>query len=186
MDNSNQTLEIYQSLKNNYPIYLTRDIKLAKNWLKEISKGTERIGIIASSGAKRLRSEGISVKEKISAADWFLNYDHDIRSSYYLEDIATEFDIQGLEIDYTCVAWDINMYYDEEWKFQNFIGAKWTNMNESRQNYLLNSYRVLLTRARQGMVIFIPEVDNSDWTRPKKLYDSTFEYFKSCGFDILE
>lgn len=186
LDNSNQTLEIYQSLKNNYPIYLTRDIKLAKNWLKEISKGTERIGIIASSGAKRLRSEGISVKEKISAADWFLNYDHDIRSSYYLEDIATEFDIQGLEIDYTCVAWDINMYYDEEWKFQNFIGAKWTNMNESRQNYLLNSYRVLLTRARQGMVIFIPEVDNSDWTRPKKLYDSTFEYFKSCGFDILE
>ena len=186
LDNSNQTLEIYQSLKNNYPIYLTRDIKLAKNWLKEISKGSERIGIIASSGAKRLRSEGISVKEKISAADWFLNYDHDIRSSYYLEDIATEFDIQGLEIDYTCVAWDINMYYDEEWKFQNFIGAKWTNMNESRQNYLLNSYRVLLTRARQGMVIFIPEVDNSDWTRPKKLYDSTFEYFKSCGFDILE
>lgn len=186
LDNSNQTLEIYQSLKNNYPIYLTRDIKLAKDWLKEISKGTERIGIIASSGAKRLRSEGISVKEKISAADWFLNYDHDIRSSYYLEDIATEFDIQGLEIDYTCVAWDINMYYDEEWKFQNFIGTKWTNMNESRQNYLLNSYRVLLTRARQGMVIFIPEVDNSDWTRPKKLYDSTFEYFKSCGFDILE
>lgn len=186
LDNSNQTLEIYQSLKNNYPIYLTRDIKLAKDWLKEMSKGTERIGIIASSGAKRLRSEGISVKEKISAADWFLNYDHDTRSSYYLEDIATEFDIQGLEIDYTCVAWDINMYYDEEWKFQNFIGAKWTNMNESRQNYLLNSYRVLLTRARQGMVIFIPEVDNSDWTRPKKLYDSTFEYFKSCGFDILE
>ncbi|MFC3157840.1 DNA/RNA helicase domain-containing protein [Chryseobacterium arachidis] len=126
------------------------------------------------------------LKKKISAADWFLNDENDIRSSYYLEDVATEFDIQGLEIDYTCLAWDINMYYDNEWKFKHFIGSKWTEMNESRQNYLLNSYRVLLTRARQGMVIFIPEVDNSDWTRPKDLYDSTFEYFKSCGFDILQ
>lgn len=185
-NNSLKSLEIYQSLKNNYPIYLTRNIKLAKDWLKQKYRGTERIGIIASSGAKRLRSESISVKDKISASDWFLNNEDDIRSSYYLEEIATEFDIQGLEVDYACLAWDINMYYDEKWKFQNFIGSKWTNMNDSRQNYLLNSYRVLLTRARQGMIIYVPEVDNLDWTRPKKLYDSTFEYFKSCGFDILE
>ncbi|WP_445430357.1 DUF2075 domain-containing protein [Chryseobacterium indoltheticum] len=187
LDNNDiKSFEIYKSIKDSFPIYLTRDIKLAKNWLQKVSKGTERTGIIASSGAKRLRSEGISVKNTISAADWFLNDEDDIRSSYYLEDIATEFDIQGLEIDYTCVAWDINMYHDGKWNFQNFVGARWNRMNDLKQKYLLNSYRVLLTRARQGMIIFVPEVDDSDWTRPKKLYDSTFEYFKSCGFDILE
>ncbi|WP_292008807.1 DUF2075 domain-containing protein, partial [Chryseobacterium sp.] len=185
-NNEVKTFEIYQSIRENYPIHITRDIRLARKWLKEISKGTERIGIIASSGAKRLRMEGINVKNEISPANWFLNNELDIRSSYYLEDIATEFDIQGLEIDYTCVAWDINMFNDGEWNFQEFKGSRWNKINESKQKYLINSYRVLLTRARQGMIIFIPTVDDTDWTRPQNLYDSTFNFFKSCGFTVLE
>ncbi len=184
-NNPAQAKEVYSSIKDKYPILLTRDLSKAKSWLKLVAKGTERIGIVSSSGARRLRSDGINVKNEISPADWFLNYQDDVRSSYYLEDIATEFDIQGLEIDYTCLAWDINLYYESGWNFQNFKGSKWQNINQdSAKNYLLNSYRVLLTRARQGMIIYVPEVDNSDWTRPKIKYDSTFEYLKSCGLDL--
>lgn len=184
-NNPAQSKEVYSSIKDNYPILLTRDLSKAKSWLKLVAKGTERIGIVSSSGARRLRSDGINVKNEISPADWFLNNQDDVRSSYYLEDIATEFDIQGLEIDYTCLAWDINLYYESGWNFQNFKGSRWQNINQdSAKNYLLNSYRVLLTRARQGMIIYVPEVDNSDWTRPKIKYDSTFEYLKSCGLDL--
>ena len=133
-----------------------------------------------------MRAEGINVKNEISPADWFLNNQDDVRSSYFLEDVATEFDIQGLEIDYTCLAWDINLFFENGWVFQNFKGSKWQNINQdSAKNYLLNSYRVLLTRARQGMIIYVPEVDNSDWTRPSEKYNSTYEYLKSCGLNLL-
>lgn len=115
-----------------------------------------------------------------------LNGKDDVRSSYYLEEVATEFDIQGLEIDYTCVAWDINLYFENEWKHQNFKGSKWQKINQqSNKNYLLNSYRVLLTRARQGMVIYVPEVNGEDQTRSKNLYDDTFNFLKKCGLDII-
>lgn len=179
--------EVFNSIKVNYPIFLTRNLSAAKTWLKQQAKGTERIGIVASSGGRRLRADGIDVKNEIEPAHWFLNGKDDVRSSYYLEEIATEFDIQGLEIDFTCVAWDINLYHDNnEWKYQNFKGSKWQNINQdSAKNYLLNSYRVLLTRARQGMIIFVPNVDDTDTTRPKELYDSTFEYLKRCGLMVL-
>lgn len=175
--------EVFNSIKDNYPIFLTRNLTIAKNWLKHQSKGTERIGIVASSGGRRLRADGIDVKNEIEPENWFLNGKDDVRSSYYLEEIATEFDIQGLEIDFTCVAWDINLYHDNnEWNYQNFKGSKWQNINQdSVKNYLLNSYRVLLTRARQGMIIFVPNVDDTDVTRPKGFYDKTFDYFKQCG-----
>ncbi len=187
LDNQNdQAAQIFQDIKHNYPIKITRDLDKAKNWLRHQARGTERIGLITSSGAKRLKAEGIYVKNNISPTDWFLNHQDDTRSSYYLEDIATEFDIQGLEIDYTCVAWDINLYYDQGWKFQNFKGSKWQNINkDSAKSYLLNAYRVLLTRARQGMVIFIPAVDGKDPTRPQKYYDSIYNYLVSCGLDIM-
>ncbi len=175
--------EVFKSIKANYPIFLTRNLTTAKNWLKQQAKGTERIGIVASSGGRRLRADGIDVKNEIEPANWFLNGKDDVRSSYYLEEIATEFDIQGLEIDFTCIAWDVNLYYNNnEWHYQNFKGSKWQNINQdSAKNYLLNSYRVLLTRARQGMIIYVPNVDNTDTTRPKEFYDKTFEYFKQCG-----
>ena len=161
-------------------------LKQAKKWLKSKAKGSERYGIIASAGARRLRAEGIDVKNKISPADWFLNSPSDVRSSYYLEDVATEFDIQGLEIDFSCLAWDINFYYEQGWQYQAFKGTCWQQIRQKeKQQYLLNAYRVLLTRARQGMLIYIPDVDNADWTRPKLKYDSTYQYLKRCGLEEL-
>ena len=151
------------------------------------AKGSERIGLVASSGGRRLRPLGIDVKNEISAPNWFLNNSDDIRSSYFLEEIATEFDIQGLEIDWVCLAWDINYYFkDGKWNCQYFSGTKWQNIhNENDKTYLQNAYRVLLTRARQGLIIFIPEGDNLDHTRPKELYDQTFNYFQSCGIRTI-
>jgi DUF2075 family protein len=184
---SEKANEIFNFIKNSYPIFLTRNLNSAKKWLKDNAKGTERIGIVASSGGRRLRADGIDVKNEIEPANWFLNGNDDVRSSYYLEDIATEFDIQGLEIDFTCLAWDINFYHNgTEWNYQNFKGSKWQNINQdSAKNYLLNSYRVLLTRARQGMIIYVPNVDNTDPTRPKEFYDNTFEYLIKCGLTTI-
>jgi len=175
--------KIYQSIKEEYPIVLTRNLNIAKKWLREQAKGSERIGLISSSGARRLRPVGIDVKNEISAPNWFLNDKMDIRSSYFLEEVATEFDIQGLEIDWACVAWGANFYMNNtDWKYQNFKGTKWQNINqEVDKEYLKNTYRVLLTRARQGMVIFIPESSDIDHTRPSEFYDNTYKYLKEIG-----
>ena len=175
--------EIYTIIKNDYPIVLTRNFKTAKEWLRVQAKGSERIGLISSSGARRLRPIGIDVKNEISAPNWFLNDKMDIRSSYFLEEVATEFDIQGLEIDWSCVAWGANFYMNNKsWKYQNFKGSKWQNINqEIDKEYLKNTYRVLLTRARQGMVIFIPKGSEIDHTRPSLFYDKTYEYLKEIG-----
>lgn len=182
-----QAKAILFSIQEHYPIVLTRNLATAKNWLKKQAKGTERIGMIASSGARRLKAEGIDVKNEISPADWFLNNQDDVRSSYYLEDVATEFEIQGLEIDFTCLAWDINLYHDKIWHYQNFKGTKWQNIKQKEaQNYLLNAYRVLLTRARQGMIIFIPNGNDADKTRPKAYFDQTFSYLIQCGIPVAE
>jgi len=174
-------------VKNDFPILITRDLTTAKKWLRTQAKGSERIGLVASSGGRRLRPLGIDVKNEISAPNWFLNNSDDIRSSYFLEEIATEFDIQGLEIDWVCLAWDINYYFkDGKWNCQYFSGTKWQNIhNENDKTYLQNAYRVLLTRARQGLIIYIPEGDDLDHTRPKELYDSTFNYFQSCGIQTI-
>lgn len=174
-------------IKNDFPILVTRDLATAKKWLRTQAKGSERIGLVASSGGRRLRPLGIDVKNEISAPNWFLNNSDDIRSSYFLEEIATEFDIQGLEIDWVCLAWDINYFFkDGKWNCQYFSGTKWQNIhNENDKTYLQNAYRVLLTRARQGLIIYIPEGDDLDHTRPKELYDSTFNYFQSCGIQTI-
>jgi DUF2075 family protein len=138
-------------------------------------------------GGRRLRPLGIDVKNEISAPNWFLNKSDDIRSSYFLEETATEFDIQGLEIDWVCLAWDINYYFKNgKWNCQNFSGTKWQKIhNENDKTYLQNAYRVLLTRARQGLIIYIPEGDDLDHTRPKELYDETYKYFKTCGIETI-
>ncbi len=185
IENSQQ---IYSQIKKEYPIVLTRNLEKAKQWLRHKAKGSERIGLISSSGAKRLRPLGIDVKNEISAPNWFLNDSQDIRSSYFLEEVATEFDIQGLEIDWACVAWGGNFYMNGmDWQYQNFKGTKWQNINkEIDKEYLKNTYRVLLTRARQGMVIYIPESDNLDHTRPKNFYDGTYEYLKGIGIKEIE
>ncbi|OXG09418.1 uncharacterized protein DUF2075 [Flavobacterium araucananum] len=186
-NNIENAKEIYKlSIKEYYPIKITRDLDKARNWLKISAKGSERIGVIASSGGIRLRPFGLNVKVKIDAPIWFLNDKDDIRSSSFLEEVATEFDIQGLELDWTCVAWDGDLFYDDnKWNYKKFTGTTWKNINPIITSYLINSYRVLLTRARQGMVIYIPFGNSEDITRPEFMYDGTFEFFKSLGIEEI-
>ncbi|HOF26240.1 MAG TPA: DUF2075 domain-containing protein [Clostridia bacterium] len=174
---------LYLRICDKYPIRLTRDLNTAKKWVRKQSKGTTRYGIIASSGALRLKPEGIFVKNEISVANWFLNGKDDVRSSYYLEDVVTEFDIQGLELDYSIVAWDANFRFDgSKWQYYSFVGNRWQSVrSKERCLYLKNTYRVLLTRARQGMIIFVPHGNDTDVTRKTKWYDKTYEYLRGTG-----
>ncbi|MDD5406401.1 MAG: DUF2075 domain-containing protein [Sulfurovaceae bacterium] len=180
--------KLYFEIKNDYPLFITRDFDRAKQWIMEQSRGSERYGLVASSGARRLRPYGIDVKNEITVEYWFLNDKDDVRSSYFLEDVATEFDIQGLEIDWACMVWGENFYFDDnKWNYQSFKGTKFQNINsETDKNYLKNSYRVLLTRARQGMVIYIPDGDGIDHTRNQKYYDGTYQYLKYIGIEELD
>ncbi len=175
-------------IQDNYPIVLTRSLEDARYWLRQKARGTERFGLVASSGAIRLKPFGIHVKSKIDPPNWFLNGKDDIRSSYFLEDAATEFDIQGLELDWSCVCWDADLRFDSgAWKYKNFRGTSWGNVNDATNRlYLKNAYRVLLTRARQGMVIFIPEGDPDDHTRQPEFYDQTAEYLMQCGIPLID
>jgi DUF2075 family protein len=177
----------FGGISNQYPIVLTRDLSKAKNWLKEKARGSERYGMVVSSQAQRLKPFAIDVKSPINPVNWFLDGKDDVRSSYYLEDVATEFHVQGLELDWSCVVWDGDLRYSEnEWKTFSFKGKKWQNIHsEERKRYLINAYRVLLTRARQGMVIVVPEGNKEDHTRKSEYYDSTFDYLKNIGISII-
>lgn len=168
-----------------YPLAISRDLAVARAWLRSRARGTERLGLVASSGANRLKPEGLHVKAKIDPVYWFLNGKEDVRSSYYLEDVATEFDIQGLELDWTGVCWDADLRRSGgEWHHYDFRGTKWQNVGEGvRRTYLSNAYRVLLTRARQGMIVFVPRGNVDDPTRPPQLYDETYNFLRSCGLE---
>lgn len=167
-----------------YPIVITRNLSKAKYWLKEQARGSERYGIVVSSQAERLKPHAIDIKSPINPIHWFLNGKDDVRSSYYLEDVATEFHIQGLELDWVCVTWDADFRYSKEgWQHRSFHGNRWTNIKkEERKKYLKNAYRVLLTRARQGMVIVVPQGDHEDQTRKPQFYEGTYEYLQNIGF----
>lgn len=179
--------QTYNLINKNYPIVLTRDLSKAKKWLKEKARGTKRYGIVVSSQAQRLKPLAIDVKSPMNPVYWFLGDKDDIRSSYYLEDVATEFQVQGLELDWACITWDGDLRYNKnEWKSFSFVGTKWQNIHkEERKRYLINAYRVLLTRARQGMVIVIPNGDIEDRTRNPEYYDNTFNYLKDLGIKII-
>ena len=149
--------------------------------------GTTRYGILASSGGLRLKPEGIFVKNEIKVEHWFLDGKDDVRSSYALEDVVTEFDVQGLELDYSVVAWDADFRFDKDkFTYNSFKGNSWNLVNsQDRQLYLKNAYRVLLTRARQGMVIFIPAGDENDKSRIPEFYDGTYNYLKDIGIQEI-
>lgn len=180
-------VQTYSDLSDDYPIVLTRDVVKAKKWLKEKARGSERYGIIVSSQAQRLKPFAIDVKSPMNPIHWFLNDKDDIRSSYFLEDVATEFHVQGLELDWACVTWDGDLRYsDLGWESYSFVGKKWQHIHkEERKKYLINAYRVLLTRARQGMVIVVPEGSTVDHTRKKEFYDPTFNYFQRIGLKVI-
>jgi hypothetical protein len=139
--------------------------------------------LVASSQAQRLKPHAIDVRVNVDPVQWFLNDRHDTRSSYYLEDAATEFQVQGLELDWVCVTWDADLRrHAESWRYHSFRGDAWTTIHkDERKRYLLNAYRVLLTRARQGMVIFVPPGDESDPTRAPVFYNDTYEYLTGLG-----
>ncbi len=178
---------IYDEFKHLYPIVVTRDLTKAKRWILEHARANETKGLVASSGAVRLAPESIFVKNRFHAKEWFLNEQLDVRSCHYLEVAATEFDIQGLELDWCLVAWDADYRYNKSmFEYWKFIGTKWKRrLKENEQRYLENSYRVLLTRARQGMAIYIPEGSQNDSTRLSDFYDSTYQFLISCGIKKL-
>ncbi|MFH1093030.1 MAG: DUF2075 domain-containing protein [Candidatus Omnitrophota bacterium] len=178
-----QAAKTLKEINSKYPIVITRDMPTAKKWLKNQARGSERYGILVSSQAERLKPYAIDVKSPMNPIHWFLGEKDDVRSSYYLEDIATEFHVQGLELDWACVTWDADFRYSKNgWEHKSFRGNRWIKIGkEDRKMYLKNAYRVLLTRARQGMVIVVPKGDLDDPTRDPKFYDPTFEYLKEIG-----
>lgn len=180
--------EIYEELRADYPIYVTRDLEAAKRWVRSATKRpSDRYGIIAGSYAQRLRADGVNVPLDFDAVKWFLRGKEEIDSSYFMEVAASEFKIQGLEIDYAIVAWEGDYRYgDGEFEFHRFYGNQWQNLNNPTQRrYLKNVYRVLLTRARQGYVIYVPQGSDDDPTRPPSHYDKTYRYLRSAGIEEL-
>ena len=181
--------QTYAQISERYPIVLTRDLAKAKEWLRKNARGSERYGMLVSSKAFRLKPLAIDIRSQADIVPWFLNPISDIRSSLFLEDVATEFDIQGLELDWTCLVWDGDFRFNpslRKWQHFNFRSDRWQNINqEEGRAYQLNAYRVLLTRARQGMVICVPEGNPEDDTRKPEFYDGTYQYLKSLGIKEL-
>ncbi len=183
---------LYVEKLNHFPIFITRNLEVAKAWLMKKARGTRRIGLVASSGGRRLKAfgydpfhglRGDSSQDELGA--WYLNPAFDIRSSNFLEIIATEYAVQGLEIDWAGIFWDADLRRtNENWCFMQFKGTNWQNVSdkqEQRKQFIINKYRVLLTRAREGMIIWVPNGDDADRTRQRAFYNETFNYLRSCG-----
>lgn len=183
LDIESDSARIYFDSIPNYPIFITRKIDTAKNWLRRRARGSERYGLLVSSSAERLKAKGINVRAPMDPVHWFLEGKDDVRSSYFLEEVATEFQVQGLELDWTAVVWDADLRFAKtQWQSFEFKGNRWNRINKSeRQQFLKNAYRVLLTRARQGMIIVVPEGSHEDATRRHEFFDPTFQYLKSFG-----
>ena len=195
---------IYEDIKGKYPIVLTRDMEKARRWLHDKVRGTERTGVLITKESARYKPLGVHVLQSgdENAVHWFLEDKSDTRSSNYLEDAATEIQVQGLELDYTCLLWDADMRYENgEWHFYRFSSAssRWVEQIDNSESkheqmkYMLNAYRVLLTRARAGMIICVPEGNehktrNGFWedsTRLPEYYEGTYQYLKSLGIEEL-
>lgn len=191
LDNDyNNTCHYYNLIKENYPIVITRDLNKAKQWVRNHARGSERIGLLASSNAARLKPYGVVYakdRSSISPTAWYLNPDDDIRSSCFLEVVASEFETQGLELDFAIVAWDADFRIENGvWTAYTFSKQKippdWSKVKDDEKKlFMKNAYRVLLTRSRQGFVIFVPEGSQEDKTRKPTNYDLTFDYLKKIG-----
>ena len=198
-----KAIELYNEIKDRYPIVLTRDMEKAKEWLHSKVRGTERTGVLITKESARFKPLGMHVLPSgdENAVHWFLDDKANTKSSNYLEDAATEIQVQGLELDYTCLLWDADMRYNNgKWCFYKFNGTtKWNEQlpnTESKQElckYMLNAYRVLLTRARSGMIICVPKGNSNktlsgfweDSTRLPEFYDDTYEYLRSLGIEKI-
>jgi hypothetical protein len=179
--------QLAKQVTQRFPIVITRDVEKAKGWLRKMARGSERFGLVVSSHAQRLKPHAIDVRSPIDPVHWFLDGKDDVRSSYFLEDAATEFQVQGLELDWAGVVWDADFRYrDDGWDYLSFIGSNWKRVQRLElKNYLKNAYRVLLTRARQGMVIVVPPGCSDDPTRLPSFYDRTYRYLSNIGFSEI-
>ena len=177
-----------QELLPRFPIVVSRDLDAAKAWVRAHARGSERFGLVVSSQAQRLKPHAIDVRVEVDPVHWFLGPRSDVRSSYYLEDAATEFQVQGLELDWACVVWDADFRKTgPAWEHWSFVGDHWHHIRKpDRQSYLKNAYRVLLTRARQGMALVVPRGDSDDATRAPHFYDETYAYLRAVGVPALE
>ena len=190
-NNSDQAFKLYKMISGKYPIYITRDYNKAQTWVKNQVRGSQRCGVMACSSAQRLKPNGIYVLNDIDVKNWFLAPSNDLRSSNMLEIVASEFKVQGLEIDWGLICWDADLrrsINSNDWDFYAFRGTRWNKRNKYEQKrYLINSYRVLLTRARQGMIIYVPIGVNPeiDSTRDYRFYDEIYKYLLSCGIKEL-
>lgn len=189
-NNPEQAKKVYSQIVEKYPIYITRDYKCARKWVKDQVRGSQRCGVMACSSAQRLKPEGIYVMTDIDVKNWFLAQSNDLRSSNMLEVVASEFKVQGLEIDWGLVCWDADLRRTSNgWDYYSFRGTRWAKRNAPEQKrYLLNSYRVLLTRSRQGMIIFVPKGVSAeeDATRNQVYYNEIYNYLISCGIKELK
>lgn len=178
---------LLDQFRKKYPLALTRSLRTAKDWLQAHARGSERFGLVASSKAKRLKPDAIDIRYEVDPVHWFLRDRDDVRSSFYLEDAATEFQVQGLELDWACVAWDADFrFVAPAWSCHKFGSDRWNLVRKSQnQQYLRNAYRVLLTRARQGMVIYVPPGNPADSTRLPSFYDGTFSYLQGLGLEVI-
>jgi hypothetical protein len=178
---------LLQEVGDRYPIAVTRDLDCARAWIRSHARGSERYGLVASSEAQRLKPHAVDIRYKVNPVQWFLYDREDTRSSCYLEDAATEFQIQGLELDWICVTWDADLRRKSDgWSHHSFRGDGWMNIHKiDRRRYQLNAYRVLLTRARQGMIIFVPPGDVGDPTRDPEFYDATWGYLTGLGIEAV-
>lgn len=189
---ANEAHELFATL-GDFPIVLTRSLPSAREWLRKKTRGERRCGLVASSGALRLRAEGIELSGQFRRGypyeEWFLAPPEDVRSSYQLEVAATEFECQGLELDWVGVCWGDDLVVDGSngtWRHRHFHGKEWRNFRHAAdRQFLLNKYRVLLTRAREGFVIWIPEGDEGDLTRDPALLDATASFLRRCGVQLL-
>ena len=191
LDNDSEGAQhTFAEIEKHYPIFITRNLDTAKKWVKKVSRGNERYGLFASSNAARLKPRGIYYakdRSSLSPENWFLNSEDDIRSSYFLEAVASEFETQGLELDYAIVAWDADLRIENgKWTHYQMSNRltppNWSRIrNKNNIRYLTNAYRVLLTRARQGFIIYIPEGVDDDVTRKHEFYDPTFNYLRFIG-----
>ena len=186
-NNATKAQQLYGELKLTYPIVITRDIEKAKNWVRKKARGSERYGLLASSEGKRLRANGIWVSSNINHVGWFLNDKTNVDASFYLEVVASEFKVQGLEVDWGLLAWDIDFRYESRmFAYYKFRRDKWQHVNkEIQKRYMKNAYRVLLTRARQGLVMYVPIGNDMDNTTKRKYYDELYQYFKEVGIEEI-
>ena len=191
--------DLYKEVtEKGYPICLTRSMDEARAWLRRQARGSQQTGVLITKESARFKPLAVNV---LSQGDeptvhWFLEDRTDVRSSNYLEDAATEIQVQGLELDYACILWDADMRCGGgAWTYWHFNGqTAWRpERNVEKQRYMLNAYRVLLTRARQGIIICVPQGNDKktpegfyeDPTRLPAFYDATYNYLKGIGIQEL-